>query len=130
MILLDTSIAVWLLRGREDVVQRAKQEGDVGIAWITHAELLVGAFYPGADADLARKIRRFADSVAVLYPTAATCERYAQLQADLRRAGTQIPSNDTWIAALALQLGLTVVTADEHFAQVPELSTDSWIVSS
>ena len=130
MILLDTSIAIWLLRGREDVARRARELPDLAISWVTHAELLVGAFYPGANTDLVRRVRGFVDCVRVLYPTAETCERYARLQAHLRQGRTRIPSNDAWIAALALERGLTIASAHEHFARVPELSAENWLTPS
>lgn len=40
---------------------------------------------------------------------------------DLRRAGTPIPTNDLWIAGLAIQHHLVLLTRDEHFAKVPEI---------
>jgi tRNA(fMet)-specific endonuclease VapC len=33
----------------------------------------------------------------------------------LRKAGTHIPTNDVWIAALAARDGATVLTYDQHF---------------
>lgn len=53
---------------------------------------------------------------------AATGIRWAQLLADLRRAGTAMPIKDSLIAATALTHGLTVATrngGDFRFAKVP-----------
>jgi predicted nucleic acid-binding protein len=36
-------------------------------------------------------------------------------------AGTPIPTNDFWIAASAMQYGLTVVTTDAHFLKIPQI---------
>ncbi len=47
-----------------------------------------------------------------------TAAYYARLRDELRTAGRPIPSNDTWIAALAVQHGPPVVSRDEHFDQV------------
>jgi predicted nucleic acid-binding protein len=44
---------------------------------------------------------------------------YAKLCDQLKRAGTPIPSNDLWIAALAVQHGLPIVSHDKHFDVVP-----------
>jgi predicted nucleic acid-binding protein len=55
------------------------------------------------------------------YPTAADKETsvfYGQIAAGLARAGTPIPQNDIWIAALARQSGLPVATTDDHFDRV------------
>jgi len=56
--------------------------------------------------------------VGVLFADDATTQFYADLYADLRRAGTPIPTNDLWIAALVVQHGLTLFTRDRHFEHV------------
>jgi predicted nucleic acid-binding protein len=40
---------------------------------------------------------------------------YAGLRSELRRAGTPIPSNDVWIAALCRQHSLSLLSRDRHF---------------
>jgi predicted nucleic acid-binding protein len=39
----------------------------------------------------------------------------------LKRAGSPVPDNDLWIAALALQHDLLLVTRDQHFQRIPQL---------
>ena len=51
---------------------------------------------------------------------------YGQIAAELRRAGTMIPQNDIWIAAVARSIGATVVTNDGHFLMVSKLSVIDW----
>ncbi len=55
-----------------------------------------------------------------------TAVRYSAIRAELRKAGTPIPSNDTWIAALCLQHSLPLVSRDRHFDQVPGVTRISW----
>lgn len=52
---------------------------------------------------------------------------YAQLRAHLEQAGTPIGANDTLIAAHALSLGATLVTADAEFTRVPGLHVENWL---
>jgi len=40
---------------------------------------------------------------------------YSDIVLNLRKNGTPIPTNDIWIAALAIREGKTVVTFDSHF---------------
>jgi tRNA(fMet)-specific endonuclease VapC len=54
-------------------------------------------------------------------PGRETAEHYARLFVQLKRAGTPIPDNDLWIAALALEHDLTLVTRDLHFQHIPQL---------
>ncbi|MXZ01781.1 type II toxin-antitoxin system VapC family toxin [Candidatus Poribacteria bacterium] len=44
----------------------------------------------------------------------------------LRRRGRPIPNNDIWIAAIALQHDLVLVTRDAHFDEVESLQTERW----
>jgi predicted nucleic acid-binding protein len=60
-------------------------------------------------------------TVGVLLPDRETAQHYARLFVQLRRAGTPVPDNDLWIAALALQHDLTLITRDAHFKKIPQL---------
>ena len=58
--------------------------------------------------------------------TAETTIPYALLRGTLRRLGRPIPANDAWIAALAIQHGLPILSRDEHFDALPDLRRISW----
>ena len=62
----------------------------------------------------------------VLAVTEETTVAYAALRVALKRSGRPIPANDAWIAALALQHRLPVLSRDEHFDAVPGLERESW----
>jgi tRNA(fMet)-specific endonuclease VapC len=62
----------------------------------------------------------------VLAVDEVTAHAYAELRVALKRAGRPIPANDVWIAAIALQHGLPVLTRDEHFDAVPGLERRAW----
>lgn len=62
----------------------------------------------------------------VLDVTDETAIAYAALRIALRRAGRPIPANDAWIAALALQHRLPVLSRDQHFDAVPNLRRQIW----
>lgn len=55
-----------------------------------------------------------------------TAMTYAALRVALRRLGRPIPANDVWIAALALQHRLPVLSRDVHFDAVPGVDRRSW----
>jgi tRNA(fMet)-specific endonuclease VapC len=59
--------------------------------------------------------------VHLMLPDEKTARHYADLYAVLRRQATPIPTNDLWIAALARQYRLSLLTFDAHFANVPGL---------
>ena len=60
-------------------------------------------------------------TVAVALPTRETAEHYARLFVQLKRAGSPIPDNDLWIAALVLEQDLALITRDRHFDRIPQL---------
>jgi tRNA(fMet)-specific endonuclease VapC len=60
-------------------------------------------------------------TVEVLLPGRETAEHYARLFVQLKRAGTPIPDNGLWIAALALEHDLLLITRDRHFEKIPQL---------
>jgi predicted nucleic acid-binding protein len=62
----------------------------------------------------------------VLAVTAETAASYATLRVGLKQQGTPIPANDAWIAALALQHKLPVLSRDRHFDAVAEVRRHSW----
>ena len=62
----------------------------------------------------------------ILSVTDETAVAYATLRLTLKRSGRPIPANDAWIAALALQHGLPILSRDEHFDVVPGVSRKSW----
>ena len=62
----------------------------------------------------------------ILSVTEETAIAYASLRVALKRSGRPIPANDAWIAALALQHGLPILSRDEHFDVVPGLERRSW----
>lgn len=62
----------------------------------------------------------------VLPVTQDTAVAYAALRVALKRSGRPIPANDAWIAALAIQHRLTILSRDEHFDQVPGVKRESW----
>lgn len=62
----------------------------------------------------------------VLDITQETTFSYAAIRQELKRTGRPIPANDAWIAALALQYKLPVLSRDEHFDSVSQIRRLSW----
>ena len=62
----------------------------------------------------------------ILLIDAETVHPYAKLSDQLKRAGTPIPTNDIWIAALAVQHRLPIVSRDRHFDLVPGVRRLAW----
>lgn len=65
----------------------------------------------------------FLDSPRVVVHSidAETADFYASILNSLKVAGTPIPTNDIWIAAVAFQHGYKIFTKDKHFNLIPGL---------
>ena len=62
----------------------------------------------------------------ILAITDETTIPYAALRAALKRSGRPIPANHVWIAALALQHRLPILSRDQHFNNIPNIEWRSW----
>jgi len=62
----------------------------------------------------------------ILAVTDETTIAYAALRVALKRSGRPIPANDAWIAALALQHRIPILSRDHHFDVVPGLERRGW----
>lgn len=66
------------------------------------------------------------DVVTVLPVNESTTLHYATVRQELKLANRQIPPNHSWIAALALEKDLPVVSRDTHFDFVPGVRRIGW----
>jgi len=78
-------------------------------------ELFYGAEYSGKRAHNLKRVEELYATSAILDSDVETTRHYGRIKAQLREKGKPIPNNDVWIAAIALQYDLTVVTRDKHF---------------
>ena len=114
---LDTSAYSHFKRGAPAVVEVVTSARQVLMPVIVLGELRAGFRQGSRAAQNDKELARFlANSVVqVLEVDDEAASLYAELVAELRRSGTPVPTNDIWIAALAVRAGATVVTYDGHF---------------
>jgi len=62
----------------------------------------------------------------VLHVDEETARSYAILRSKLKHAGTPIPSNDVWIAALCRQHSFPLLSRDRHFDLVADIERIDW----
>ena len=53
---------------------------------------------------------------------------YGELFLELRRRGRVLSQVDIMIAALAQEMGLTILTSDQDFAALPGISVENWLI--
>jgi len=125
-LVLDTSVVIAALRGVPGIEARLDQMERLWLPLIALGELELGVELASNAGAQRAALDAFLSAVAVLPLTTETARQYARLRGALKRAGTPIPENDLWIAALAVEHGWPVATRDAHFARVPGLSVLDW----
>jgi tRNA(fMet)-specific endonuclease VapC len=117
---LDTSAYSHFKRGDAAAVEALARCAWVGVPAIVLGELrtgfLLGERAERNHAELDRFLANGVVEVLQVDDEAATV--YAEIVVALRRAGTALPTNDIWIAALAARQGVPVLTYDHHFANI------------
>lgn len=131
--LLDTNIISHVMRNPVGAVaqrvleQEAKDAAQaVCTSLIVQCELLFG-LRKVANPKWERQYHRALACIPVEPLDAQVATHYAHIRAHLESQGTPIGPNDTLIAAHALALGATLVTADTEFARVPGLQMENWL---
>jgi tRNA(fMet)-specific endonuclease VapC len=126
---LDTNAVSALMKGRAAVVERlaATERAGVAVPQPVLAEIAFGI------ERLPRSKRRTAlfDLISAELPRAewtdGVSQMYGRIKASMERRGTRIEDFDAAIAAHALALGATLVTANlGHMMRVPGLRVEDW----
>lgn len=128
--LLDTNIISNLVRQPTGpVFQQLAKTGEASVCTsiIVACELYFGAQKSGS-MRLRQQLTLILQRLPILPIEPPVETYYAQIRTHLEQAGTPIGPNDLLIAAHALALGLTVVTANQReFLRVPSLSVENWL---
>ncbi len=124
--LLDTNIVIALTLGDGAVLDRLENDVTVYLSCIVLGELFFGAYRSARVEENLERVTEFAAQNAVLVCDTATARHYGRIKNRLRNAGRPSPENDIWIAALARQHGLTLVSRDTHFGEIEGLEVQAW----
>ena len=127
---LDTNILSSFIRFPEGpAVSRLIDTGVDGVcvSAIVASEFRFGAARRGAER-LTRLVEELLQRFPVIPYTADASSVYARIRRDIAVAGRPIGPVDTFIAAHAIALDVTLVTDNtREFARVPELRVENWL---
>ena len=121
--LLDTNIVIALFAEDTSVQKGIMEAEQVFLPSIVLGELYYGAGKSLRTEENISRVDEFAAMSAVLGPNTATAKEYGDIKNALRNKGCPIPENDIWIAAVARQYELVLVTRDVHFDEIEDLVT-------
>lgn len=124
--LLDTSAAIALLNGNPAIEQKIEGAASVSLPVITLGELYFGAENSARVDENLDKVVALSERFDVIDCDHAVARMYGQIAFELKSKGRPIQPNDMWIAAIARQLGLILLTKDSHFKFIDILEVSSW----
>ena len=122
-IVLDTNAYSDFKRGSKSVVEVLESSEEIVVPTPVLGELYTGFRFGSRRKQNVDELHQFLDrpGVRVVPIDHGTARRYGDIVAALRTAGTPIPTNDIWIAAVAIEQNGELLTRDEHFKHVPML---------
>ena len=124
--LVDTNIVIAYFAGDRLLFDRFQAAAEVCSSVVTLGELVYGAMKSSRPRENLFRLEQLRSTVTLLKCDTETARRYGDLKNVLRRKGRPIPENDIWIAATALQHGLTLVSRDSDFQHVEGLGREVW----
>ena len=124
-ILLDTNAYAAFKRGASEAISIVQRAPAITFNTIVLGELFGGFASGSRENENRQELAQFLASsrVAVLPLDRVTAEHYEAVYSALKKVASPIPTNDMWIAASAIQYGLTLFSYDRHFLAVPGLRT-------
>ncbi len=122
--LLDTNVVIALFAGDPAVVEGLERKTAVFLCVPVIGELRYGALASTRVEQNLARLDELSHAIEVLLCDAETAQFYAELKFKLRTKGRPIPENDVWIAAIASQHGLTLLSRDSHFRGIAGLDLE------
>lgn len=120
MILDTNAVSAWW-EGSPAIETLLRQADAVFFPVPVVAEFLFGILKSRHRKLMTQWLDRSLDLCGFLSADLTTARHVASLRLVLQQAGTPIPANDVWIAAIALQFRLPILSNDTHFDLVPGL---------
>jgi predicted nucleic acid-binding protein len=124
--ILDTNALSAFVDGEAGIGEALRREVRAAIPVIVLGEFRYGVAESRHRAVYEAWLEAHLSHFEILTITDKTATAYAGLRVALRRLGRPIPANDAWIAALALQHRLPVLSRDAHFDAVAGIERRTW----
>jgi predicted nucleic acid-binding protein len=125
-VILDTNALSALADGDSKLEPILRQADELALPVIVLGEYRYGILQSRYRARYERWLAEVVSASRVLVVGEGTAQHYAQVRDELKRSGRPIPGNDLWIAALAREHALPLISRDQHFDRVPKLKRIGW----
>ena len=124
--ILDTNALSAIAEGERGASRAFARAALVAVPVIVLGEYRFGIVRSRNRREYERWLKQMLSLSEVLQVDEETATWYADLRRQLKEAGTPIPSNDAWIAALCRQHDLPLLSRDRHFDFVKGVRRFDW----
>lgn len=124
--ILDTNAVSALIDGDRSIGEILSVSDRHHLPLAVIAEYQYGLLASRRRGRLRSLFRRLEADSHLLFPDRETADWYAAIRHDLKKQGTPIPEGNLWIAALARQFSLEIVSRDPHFDHVDRVRRLGW----
>ena len=124
--ILDTNGLSAMADGEPAIEPILRKAAQLAIPVIVLGEYRYGILHSRQRKDYEQWLADYLPKFRVLDVDERTTVSYSAIRTELKKAGTPIPSNDVWIAALCRQHSLPIVSRDLHFDSVPGIQRLDW----
>jgi predicted nucleic acid-binding protein len=125
-VILDTNGLSAMADGDTSLEPLLQQAAEIAVPVIVLGEYRYGIRQSHHRTRYERWLAEVLTSCRVLVVDEETAGHYAEVRDELKRSGRPIPGNDLWIAALARQHALPLLSRDQHFDFVAGLKRVGW----
>jgi tRNA(fMet)-specific endonuclease VapC len=125
-VILDTNALSALVDGDPEIEGVLQEATDVRLNVISLGEYRFGLLQSRHRTEYETRLSRLESDIETLGVDPITALLYALLRQELKSQGQPIPYHDIWIAALARQHGLPILSRDTHFDVARGLQRRTW----
>ncbi len=123
--LLDTNVVIAFLTDDKSV-HRPNPTDQLYVSSTVIGEMFYGVFNSNQVEENTNRLVEFVRDTVSVPCDNGTARVYGEVKSALRKRGRPIPDNDIWIAAVAIQHSLSLVSRDEHFTNIDQLNLVRW----
>ena len=125
-LILDTSVIIAGFKRDPEVLASFGSAGTLYVPVTVYGEPYTGALKSATPEKKLEQLAEFMKAAVLLDVDWSTAQHYGRLRKQLEENGTPIPENDIWIAAITVQYGHKLLSADAHFDRIGELNLESF----
>jgi predicted nucleic acid-binding protein len=126
VVILDTNALSALLDKEAALLEAIRNSRELALPVIVLGEFRFGISVSRRRNEYLAWLRRDLSLFRVLPVVEETSVYYATIRSELKAGGSPIPANDAWIAALARQHRMPIVSRDTHFDKVKNIERLGW----